>query len=94
MRFNLYATFRLLAGTKSGEVDLPQGATVREAVDAIVAAHPNLRHHWLDASGELHVHVHIFVNGNDVQTLPDGLQTLLEPVAVLDFFPPVGGGRF
>lgn len=92
MQFNLYATFRLLAGAKSGVVDLPQGATVREAVDAIVAVHPNLRPHWLDASGELHAHVHIFVNGNEVQTLPAGLQTPLETAAVLDFFPPVGGG--
>lgn len=92
MRFQLYATFRMLAGVKSGVIDLPDGATVREAVDAIVAAHPTLRPHWLDAAGELHAHVHIFVNGSDVQTLPDGLQTPLPADSSLDFFPPVGGG--
>ena len=94
MRYNLYATFRILAETKNGTLDLPNGATVREVVNAIVAAHPNLRPHWLDEQGELHAHVHIFINGSDVAQLPDGLNTPLESAAVLDFFPPVGGGTY
>lgn len=92
MRYNLYATFRMLAGAKNGTLDLPEGTTVRQVIAAIVQAHPTLRTHWLDAAGELHAHVHIFVNGSDAALLPAGLDTPLETAAVLDFFPPVGGG--
>lgn len=92
MQFNLYATFRVLAGVKTIQIDLPQGATIRQAVDAVIAERPVLRQHWLDATGDLHVHVHIFVDGQDVQTLPLGLETPLSTTSVLDFFPPVGGG--
>jgi molybdopterin synthase sulfur carrier subunit len=92
MQFNLYATFRLLAGIKTLSIDLPEGTTVRQAVHAVVREHPVLRPHWLDDTGDLHAHVHVFVNGQDVQSIPEGLDTALQPDAVLDFFPPVGGG--
>lgn len=93
MQFNLYATFRLLAGIKTLQIDLPAGTTVHQAVHAVVAERPVLRSHWLDQHGEIHAHVHIFVNGQDVQGMELGDQTPLQPEDVLDFFPPVGGGR-
>ncbi len=93
MQFNLYATFRLLAGVKTLNIDLPDGTTVRQAVHAVVEQRPVLRTHWLDESGDLHAHVHIFVDGQDVQNMPQGIDTPLQPGAVLDFFPPVGGGQ-
>ena len=92
MQFNLYATFRLLAGIKTLQLDLPEGTTVRQAVDAVVETRPELRPHWLDAAGDIHAHVHIFVNGHDVQTLEGGKDRPLKPDDVLDFFPPVAGG--
>ncbi len=92
MQFNLYATFRLLAGMKTASLDLPQGTTVREAVNALLAQNPVLRPHWVDEAGEIHAHVHIFVNGHDVQNMEAGIDTPLETGDVLDFFPPVGGG--
>jgi molybdopterin synthase sulfur carrier subunit len=92
MQFNLYATFRLLAGAKTFDLDLPDGVTVRQAVNALVDKQPVLRRHWLDDSGEIHAHVHIFVNGQDVQIMPSGVETPLHPTDVLDRFPPVGGG--
>ncbi len=33
MQFNLYATFRLIAGTKTIHIELPEGTTVRQAVN-------------------------------------------------------------
>ncbi len=93
MQFNLYATFRLLAGVKTLNIDLPDGTTVRQAVHAVVEQRPVLRTHWLDESGDLHAHVHIFVDGQDVQNMPQGIDTPLQPGAALDFFPPVGGGQ-
>lgn len=92
MQFNLYATFRLLAGIKTVNLDLPEGITVRQAVNALLITHPVLRPHWLDNAGNLHAHVHIFVNGDDLQTLAGGIETPLKPGDVLDFIPPVGGG--
>ena len=93
MQFNLYATFRLLAGVKTLDLTLPAGTTVKQAVDAVVDARPVLRPHWMDETGEIHAHVHIFVNGNDVANLELGVETPLQPDDVLDFFPPVGGGQ-
>jgi molybdopterin synthase sulfur carrier subunit len=92
MECHLYATFRLLAKVRSLQIDLPAGSTVLQLIDAVIAQVPAIRPHWLNAAGELHAHVHVFVNGDDVQTLPDGLQTHLDENAVIDFFPPVAGG--
>lgn len=92
MQFNLYATFRLLAGVKTINLDLPGGTTVRQAVHAVVAERPVLRSHWLDDAGDIHAHVHIFINGHDVQNMELGEDTPLKQGDVLDFFPPVGGG--
>lgn len=92
MQANLYATFRLLAGIKTINLDLPGGTTIRQAVDAVIEYRPVLRPHWLDEAGELHAHVHIFVNGHDIQHLEQGVDSPLQADDVLDFFPPVGGG--
>lgn len=92
IKVRLFATFRLLAGIKSLELDLPAGASVQDAVQAIVEQIPLLRPHWLDESGELHAHVHILLDGEDVTTLLDGLQSQLMADSALDFFPPVVGG--
>jgi molybdopterin synthase sulfur carrier subunit len=92
MQVNLYATFRLIAGTRSLTLDLPEGSTVRQAVDEILARLPDLRPHWVNDQNEIHAHVHGFVNGKDVSTLPQGWDTPLQSGDVLDFFPPVAGG--
>ena len=92
MQVNLYATFRLLAGEKSFQIDLPEGATVHQLVMAVVERLPVLRPHWLSETGEVHAHVHIFINGEDVQNLPLRAKTPLPTSAVVDFLPPVGGG--
>jgi molybdopterin synthase sulfur carrier subunit len=92
MQINLYATFRLIAGCKTITLDLPQGTTVRSAIDHILAQLPDLRPHWLNEQGEVHAHVHAFINGSEVATLEQGWETPLQPDDVLDFFPPVAGG--
>ena len=89
---NLYATFRLIAGVRSFALDLPPGAVVMDALREIVRIHPSLASHWFDQNGSLHAHVHVFVDGNEAPTLPDGFGTVLTPTSVLDFFPPVAGG--
>lgn len=92
MQANLYATFRLLAKTKTIALDLKAGVTAHQAVLRIVELYPDLRTHWLGPDGDLHAHVHMFINGREIGTLPDGIQTRLGEQDMLDFFPPVGGG--
>ena len=92
MKITLYATFKQLAGQKNLEVPLSPGCTVRTAIEEIVNTYPVLRSHWFNAAGELHAHVHVFVNGNEVPTLPDAFETRLAETDELDFFPPVAGG--
>jgi sulfur-carrier protein len=92
MQVNLYATFRLIAGMKTMTLELPAETTVRQAVNAVIAQYPVLQKHWLDETGDLHAHVHIFINGHDIQNMEHGFDTPLQPDDVLDFFPPVGGG--
>ena len=92
MKVNLYATFRLIADTRTLELDLPAGTTVRELVTCVVERLPVLRPHWLDEQGHLHAHVHILYRGDDIATLPLGLDTPLPADAAVDIFPPVAGG--
>jgi molybdopterin synthase sulfur carrier subunit len=92
MQANLYATFRLLAGVKSVDLDLPPGASIQQAIHALVTRYPVLHRHWLVEQEELYSHVQVFLNGQAVETLADGLDTCLQPGDSLDFFPPVAGG--
>ncbi len=92
MQANLYANFRLHAGVKTISLDLPAGTTVYQAVMHIVSLYPALRKDWLDENDCLHAHVHVFIDGSEIGTLPLGIETSLQPENVLDFFPPVAGG--
>jgi molybdopterin converting factor small subunit len=92
MQVNFYATFRLRAGVKSLVLDLPAGTTMQQAVHAIVEHIPALKPDWISKSGEIYPHVHGFVNGVDVATLPAGWDTQLQSTDTLDFLPPVAGG--
>jgi molybdopterin converting factor small subunit len=89
---HLLATFRLIAGVKTIELEPPPGTTILGAARLIVERCPALRAHWFDATGNLHAHVLIFHNGQDAATLPRGLDTALQPGDTLDFLPPVAGG--
>lgn len=92
MRISLYATFRQLAGQKSLAIESCEGCTVSEVIQKIVANYPALREPWLNTEGELHAHVHVFLNGAEVPTLPEGFETHISASDELDFFPPVAGG--
>lgn len=92
MLVNFYATFRLIAGLRSIEVELGTGATVRHLVEAVLIKIPALKPHWQNERGEMYAHVHGFVNGQEISTLPQGWDTMLNPTDVLDFIPPVAGG--
>jgi molybdopterin synthase sulfur carrier subunit len=89
---HLFATFKVIAGQKQFEISLPDEATVLQAIHMIVKQVPVLKAHWLNETGELQAHVHVFLNGREVPTLPQGWKTILQSEDSLDFIPPVAGG--
>ncbi len=94
MKVHFFATLRPMAGGKSVNFDLREGATIRGLVDAIVTRFPVMRSELLDADGNLYLHVHVFVNGRDTHFLPLGMDTPLSLHDVLNVFPAVGGGAW
>ena len=65
-------TLRPLSGGAS-EVSV-EGATVREVIASLDAAHPGFQDRLIDESGGLHRYVNLFVDDDDVR-FADGLAT-------------------
>ncbi len=93
MKINLYADLRQVAGAKTIHLDDTPSGTVRTALETATNARPDLGEKIWKMPGELHEHIHVFVNGRQCQFLPLGLETPLQPGDTLDIFPPVGGGE-
>lgn len=68
-----------------------QGATVRQALDSVVQAHPELGERVYDEQGQLRRFINLFVSGEDVRFL-DGLETPVADGAELSIVPAVAGG--
>ncbi len=92
MRINFYATFRQIVGGKTVDLSVPDEITVQQLLDHIILRYPALRRELFDERGGLYPHVHVLIEGRDVQYLKDGLQTLLSPADSINIFPPVAGG--
>ncbi len=92
MEVHFFATLRQITGQKTVEFDLPEGATTRDLVDAIIHRFPPIRRELLDDNGELWPYVHIFINGRDAPFLKEGLDTVLTTDDTVNIFPPVAGG--
>jgi len=92
MKINFYATLRDIAGSKTVEFPLEEGASAREILEAIVNRFPAMKKELLHEDGRLYGHVHFFINGRDVQFTDDDLETEIMPDDVISVFPAVGGG--
>ena len=90
MEWRLFADLADVAGSRRVAVD-GEPATVGEALDALLAAHPDLGDRVLDDDGGLHEHVNLLVDG---EALADdrGLDAPVEAGVELALFPPVSGG--
>jgi MoaD family protein len=75
-------------GERAIEVD---GATVGDAVQALVGRHPGLASQLLTADGELHRFVNVYLNGRDVRYLA-GLATPVEERDEIRLLPAIAGG--
>ncbi|MCP4423955.1 MAG: MoaD/ThiS family protein [Chloroflexi bacterium] len=92
MEAHFYATLRQIAGTKTVEFPLPKTVTVWRLVTAVIERFPAMREELLNENGNLHSHVHVFVNGRDSRFLEEGRETIISIEDKIDIFPAVGGG--
>lgn len=81
-----------LQGLTDGEptVEVP-GGTVREALAALDRRHPGVAGRVVDADGDLHRHVNVFVGERDVRELA-GVDTPVTAADVVTIVPAVAGG--
>lgn len=82
----------MLAGKGSLQLEMDDGQTVLDAFYQVIKKVPALKPHWLDKKGQPQVYVHVYHNGDDAMTLPEGLNTKLSDGDCIDFIPPVAGG--
>lgn len=75
-------------GARAVEVD---GATIGDAVQALVGRHPALAGQLLTPEGELHRFVNVYLNGRDVRYLA-GLETPVGPRDEIRLLPAIAGG--
>lgn len=92
MNVRFYATYRAIVGAKSIEISIPASSTIRQLITETIQRFPALGPELLDAHGELHRHVHVFINGRDTYYLPENMETVLDAQDTIDIFPPVAGG--
>ena len=87
IKINFYASLRKISGTKTVELPHPEGATVRQMLQAAVARYPKMRERLLDERDQLGRHAHVFVNGRDAPLLDYGMDTPLVADDKIDVFP-------
>ncbi len=73
-----------------GEVQV-EGETVGAVLDALYAAHGELRDRIADDDGSLRRFVNVYVNGDDIR-FGDGLKTPVPAGAEVQILPAVAGG--
>lgn len=86
----LFAEFREAAGRDREWLELGDGSTVGDALNALGKRLPQLRDLMFEG-GHVRDHLHVFVNGQNVATA-GGLEAPLTDGDTMSFFPPVGGG--
>ncbi len=68
-----------------------EGATVGEALAALAAEYPDLKHQIYEDDAKLRGFVNVFVDGTNIKKL-DGLATPVAPGAVVTLVPAIAGG--
>lgn len=92
MKVKFYATLREVVGGQVVDIPLKDGVTAQELFDKMIEMYPALRKELLDPEGNLHGHVHFFINGRDVQFDDRAWDKRILPDDVVTVFPAIGGG--
>lgn len=89
VRVLLHGAYRGFAG---GARDVAlDAATMREALEALVRAHPSLAERLRDEHGRLRAHLSLFVNEEDVRFL-GGEEATLRDGDIVHVIPALSGG--
>lgn len=67
------------------------GETVGEVFSSLIAAHPGLGEQLLTANGDLHRHLNVFLNDDDIRYL-GRLDAKVGPADTVTLMPAVAGG--
>jgi adenylyltransferase/sulfurtransferase len=70
-----------------------QASTVGEAMNALIAQHPELRRHLYTEEGKLRAFVNLYVNDEDIRYLQKEATTLRESDNI-SIVPSIAGGAF
>jgi molybdopterin synthase sulfur carrier subunit len=89
MEWRLFADLAERADTRRVTVDIDPGASVRDALDALLEAEPDLRERVLE-DGAVPEHITVLHNGTALT--PDELTTPVDDGDELALCPPVSGG--
>ena len=92
MEWKLFADLAERAGDREIAVDVEPGATVEDALAALLDGRDDLRDRVLDEDDELRRQINVLRNGQEIYSQQDGLETTLEDGDELAMFPPVSGG--
>jgi molybdopterin converting factor small subunit len=68
------------------------GATISDALDALVKTHPDLGKHLFTAEGKVRAFVNLYFNDEDVRYLPEKERTPTVPSDTLSIIPSIAGG--
>ena len=71
---------------------LVEASTIEGSLRALVGRHPALRRHLYADTGELRGYVNVFLNEDEMRTLPDGMGTRVSEGDVLMIVPSIAGG--
>jgi molybdopterin converting factor small subunit len=88
-KIHIPTPLRQYAG-KQASVDV-QGATVGEAMNALVAQHPELRKHLYTDDGKLRAFVNLYLNDEDIRYL-EKEATALKEGDNISIVPSIAGG--
>lgn len=93
MRWKLFATLAEAAGDTEVAVS-PETSdpTLREALDVLTDAHPELESEIFDDDGSLHSHVRLLCDGQDPFHEGEGWEEPVDDVEEFALFPPISGG--
>lgn len=90
-RFKFHGTLRDLV--PAGELSIDGNRSVGRALSTIADQNNGLKEAlYVDSSGTLHEYFVVVLNGEQVEFLDDGLDTVLTEEDVVQVFPPVSGG--
>ena len=91
VRFWLPGPLRSMTGGRS-QVDVETaGGTLRDALEALFAAHPAIRDRLVTERGEIREHVNVFVGKNEARST-GGLATPLVDGVEISIIPAISGG--